>query len=67
MKRDIANPAARQKLAINVPVIYPPALPACMGGWCPVRDRCAQHLTMSRRVVVERLCERGNERPRGVR
>lgn len=42
-------------------------LPACMGGWCTVRDRCAQHLTMSRRVVVERMCERGNEQPVPVR
>ncbi len=39
------------------------ALPACMGGWCAQRDHCAHHVTDDRRYVVERLCERGAERP----
>lgn len=49
------------------PAIDKAELPACMGGWCTVRDRCAQHLTMARRVVVERMCERGHEAPVPVR
>ena len=32
--------------------------PACMGGWCSRRDRC-RHYVEPRRVIVERMCERG--------
>ena len=35
--------------------------PACMGGWCTVRDRCERHVTDDREIVAERLCERGEE------
>jgi hypothetical protein len=41
-------------------------LPACMGGFCNVREQCQQHLTDNRRFVVERLCQRGQETPRPV-
>ena len=37
-------------------------LPACMGGWCKVRDRCAQHLLADRSTVAERLCPKGEAR-----
>lgn len=37
--------------------------PACMGGWCKSRNGCAVHLQDDRRIVVERLCPRGVERP----
>ena len=33
--------------------------PACLGGWCAVRDRCERHITDDREIVAERLCERG--------
>lgn len=40
-------------------------VPACMGGWCTVRDRCAMHCCADRSEVAERLCMPGtrNERP----
>jgi hypothetical protein len=36
-------------------------MPACLGGWCRVRDRCERHITDHREHVVERLCDRGDE------
>lgn len=33
--------------------------PACMGGWCHVRDRCALHLQADRREPAERVCGHG--------
>ncbi len=36
---------------------------ACMGGWCQQRDHCERHTQDDRRVVAERLCDRGNEEP----
>jgi hypothetical protein len=42
-------------------------LPACMGGWCQMRDQCARHVTPSRSgEVSERLCRRGAEHPIAV-
>jgi hypothetical protein len=41
----------------------PQRLPACMGGWCTQRDRCALHVTQPRTWVSERLCARGYDRP----
>jgi hypothetical protein len=38
---------------------------ACMGGFCPVRDRCAHYHAVSR-TVSERLCERGREEPEPI-
>lgn len=32
---------------------------ACMGGFCPERNRCAHHHNTSGSPVVERLCEAG--------
>lgn len=29
----------------------------CMGGWCPIRDKC-QHHRVSSSVMIERLCEK---------
>lgn len=29
-----------------------------MGGWCEIRDKCANH-RVSSRVIIERLCEPG--------
>lgn len=40
-----------------------PAIPACMGGWCAVRDRCQRHLQTDRGIVAERLCPKGGEWP----
>jgi len=44
------------------------SLPACMGGWCLERNRCAQYLTAPRGTepehVSERLCLPGQESPR---
>lgn len=34
--------------------------PACMGGWCRLRDRCARHLQADRREPAERLCPAGD-------
>jgi hypothetical protein len=31
--------------------------PACMGGWCAVRDRCTYYQAQDRRYPIERLCE----------
>lgn len=31
--------------------------PACMGGWCAVRDRCYHHQQGDRAHPVERMCE----------
>lgn len=42
------------------------SLPACMGGWCAARNRCAHHLATDRRHVAERLCDRGQEQPAPV-
>ena len=41
-------------------------IPACMGGWCGLRNRCERHLTADREVVAERLCDRGDEMPQPV-
>ena len=41
-------------------------LPACMGGFCPCRDRCQLHLKDNRREVSERLCVKGEEVPEPV-
>lgn len=38
-------------------------LPACLGGWCTKRDRCARHTQADRSEVAERLCKRGHEQP----
>lgn len=35
---------------------------ACMGGWCPRRDRC-QHYHSESPVVAERLCPPGESHP----
>lgn len=45
---------------------FPPVKPACMGGWCTQRDRCAEHLRDDRRAVAERLCPTGLEMPTPV-
>ena len=39
--------------------------PACMGGWCPVRDRCERHITEDRREVSERLCPKDEHQING--
>lgn len=31
-------------------------LPACMGGWCQLRDSCARHHAPNRAEPAERLC-----------
>jgi len=36
---------------------------SCMGGWCRHRNQCELHTKDDRSVPVERLCERGQERP----
>lgn len=36
-------------------------IPACMGGFCHVRNRCERHTTDKREHVAERLCARGEE------
>lgn len=36
-------------------------IPACMGGFCKVRDRCERHNTDKRDVIAERLCSVGDE------
>jgi len=56
----------------RTPVAGPlPWVPACMGGWCTHRDRCAQHVqpsTVHRQgQVAERLCRRGDEQPLALR
>lgn len=38
-------------------------LPACMGGWCDLREGCALYIKDNRERVVERLCTRGLEHP----
>ena len=30
---------------------------SCMGGFCPIRDRCRHHVTEDRSLPIERLCE----------
>jgi hypothetical protein len=37
----------------------------CMGGWCPVRDRCFDHEAKAPAGIKpeERRCERGHEQP----
>lgn len=42
-----------------VTLANPGGLPACMGGWCGLRDCCGQAQALDRRVVVERLCANG--------
>lgn len=37
------------------------ALPACLGGWCALRDHCQHHHAVDRRVVSERLCVPGRD------
>lgn len=32
---------------------------SCMGGMCPLRDKCALHVTDDRSKPIERLCSRG--------
>ena len=39
-------------------VIHSEWRPSCLGGWCSRRDRC-RHYAEVRRVIVERMCERG--------
>ena len=39
---------------------------ACMGGWCPRRDRC-QHYHAESPVIAERLCPPGEAHPVEVR
>lgn len=39
---------------------------SCLGGFCPVRDRCELHLQPTENVS-ERLCRKGMERPESVR
>lgn len=39
---------------------------SCMGGWCPVRDRCELHLQPTAHVS-ERLCRKGLEQPEAMR
>ena len=35
----------------------------CMGGWCPLRDKCLHHIDPTNRLdPVERKCEPGRER-----
>ncbi len=35
----------------------------CMGGFCPLRDRCRNHLApTTRQEPAERLCEKGQEK-----
>ncbi len=35
----------------------------CMGGFCPLRDKCLHHTEPTNRVEpAERLCEQGGER-----
>lgn len=34
---------------------------ACMGGWCAIRDRCANYLADSRHQPAERLCDPGHD------
>lgn len=35
----------------------PPRQPACMGGWCRIRDRCGHYNASDRTRPIERLCE----------
>ena len=35
----------------------------CMGGWCPLRDKCLHHIDPTNRLdPAERKCEPGHER-----
>lgn len=39
-----------------------PEIPACLGGFCVLRDMCLHHVApASREAPAERLCKRGHE------
>jgi hypothetical protein len=39
----------------------PAHLPACMGGWCTLRQACPRYHAQSGVDPVERLCNRGRD------
>lgn len=42
--------------------VYGGRLPACMGGWCAVRDHCGRfHQVADRAMPAERLCDAGEQ------
>jgi hypothetical protein len=42
-------------------VVLPMRLPACMGGWCELRDDCTRYHAKTGADPVERLCNPGRD------
>lgn len=42
-------------------VSLPHKLPACMGGWCKMREACTRYHANTAGEPVERLCEPGQD------
>lgn len=46
--------------ALPVP-LFAPGLPACMGGWCTIREACPRYGAQTGVDPVERLCEQNRD------